>query len=63
MADSDRKDRIRDYEENPPPAGVLRVRNTVTGRSLILPASNLPGKLNGQRFQLEMGSPAPPDVA
>jgi hypothetical protein len=52
----DRKSRIRDYKENPPAAGVFGVRNTATGRLLIGHTANLPGMLNRQRFQLEMGS-------
>lgn len=56
MAEVDRKARIRAYKETPPPAGVYRVRNTVESRSFIGAAANVAGKLNGQRFQLEMGS-------
>jgi hypothetical protein len=52
----DRKARIRAYKETTPPAGVFRVRNIVTGKSLIGPTLNLPGMLNRQRFQLENGS-------
>jgi hypothetical protein len=54
----DRKARIREYKENPLPAGVYRVRNMRTGKSLIGPTPNLPGMLNRQRFQLQMGSHA-----
>jgi hypothetical protein len=52
----DRKARIREYKETPRPAGVYRVRNTATGRSLVGSTANLPGMLNRQRFQLENGS-------
>lgn len=52
----DRKDMIREYKRNPRPCGVWRVRNTVAGISLVGTSTDLPGKLNGQRFQLEMGS-------
>jgi hypothetical protein len=51
----DRKARIREYKETPRPAGVFRVRNTVTGKSLVGSTANLPGMLNRQRFQLENG--------
>lgn len=56
MSTIDRKSRIRDYKQNPPAAGVFLVRNTVSGRVLVGQAPNLPGMLNRQRFQLEMGS-------
>jgi hypothetical protein len=52
----DRKARIREYKEKPPPAGVYRVRNTATGKSLVGSTANLPGMLNRVRFQLEHGS-------
>jgi hypothetical protein len=52
----DRKARIRQYKETPPPAGVFRVRNTATRKSLVGSSSNLPGALNRHRFQLERGS-------
>jgi hypothetical protein len=52
----DRKDLIRKYKENPPPAGVYRIRNAVNGMSVVGTSPNLPGMLNRQRFQLEHGS-------
>jgi hypothetical protein len=56
MSDVDRKERIRAYKEAPRPAGVYVIRNLTTGAGLLGTARDLPGKLNGQRFQLEMGS-------
>lgn len=56
MRDIDQKSRIREYKENPPVAGIYRIRNTVTGRSLVGSAVNLPGRLNRHRFQLKAGS-------
>jgi hypothetical protein len=56
MTEPDRKARIREYKETPRPAGIFRVRNTATGRSLVGAAPDLPGMLNRQRFQLEHGS-------
>ena len=56
MSQIDRKARIREYKETPPPAGVYRVRNTATGKSLVGSTANLPGMLNRLRFQLEHGS-------
>jgi hypothetical protein len=52
----DRKARIREYKETSQPAGIYRVRNTTTGKSLVGSTVNLPGMLNRQRFQLEHGS-------
>jgi hypothetical protein len=51
----DRKALVREYKETPRPAGVYRVRNTATGKSLVGSSVNLPGILNRQRFQLESG--------
>ena len=56
MREHDRKARIREYKETAIPAGVFRVRNTATGKSLVGSTVNLPGMLNRQRFQLENGS-------
>jgi len=52
----DRKALIREYKQNPLPAGVFVVRNTSSGRSLVQVSTNLPGSLNRQRFQLELGA-------
>lgn len=52
----DRKELVRNYKESPPPAGVYRIRNTRTGKSLIGASPNLAGRLNRHRFQLEHGS-------
>lgn len=54
----DRKARIRAYKETALPAGIFRVREITTGRAFIGSSPNLPGMLNRQRFQLEMGSHA-----
>jgi len=51
----DRKELLRQYKETPRPAGVFAVRNTVDGKVLIGPSTNLPGMLNRLRFQLEAG--------
>ncbi len=56
MTQIDRKALIRKYKETPPPAGVYRVRNIATGKSLVGSTPNLPGMLNRQRFDLENGS-------
>lgn len=51
----DRKARIREYKESPRQAGVFRVRNTVSGRSLIGSSVDVPARLNRVRFQLGAG--------
>jgi hypothetical protein len=56
----DRKALVREYLETPRPAGVYRVRNEVSGETLLGSSPNVPGVLNRQRFQLENGSH--PDV-
>lgn len=56
MSQIDRKARIREYKETSQPAGIYRVCNTTTGKSLVGSTVNLPGMLNRQRFQLEHGS-------
>jgi hypothetical protein len=47
---------LRQYKETPRPAGVFAVRNIHEDKLFIGVSSNLPGMLNRQRFQLEMGS-------
>lgn len=47
---------VRQYKENPRPAGVFGVRNTAENVLLLGVSADLPGMLNRQRFQLEMGS-------
>ncbi|MBN1192737.1 MAG: GIY-YIG nuclease family protein [Coriobacteriia bacterium] len=47
---------MREYKESSRSAGIFQVANTVSGRLLLGPTPDLPGMLNRQRFQLEMGS-------
>ena len=56
MTQIDRKTLIRHYKETLPPAGVFRVQNTATGKSLVGSSANLLATLNRQRFQLDHGS-------
>ena len=56
MSQIDRKARTRQYKETPRPAGIYRVRNTASRKSLVGSTADLPGMLNRQRFQLENGS-------
>ena len=55
MTQPDRKTLVREYKETPRPAGIYRVRNIATGKSLVGSSANLSGMLNRQRFQLESG--------
>lgn len=57
MAESkpDRRELLRQYRETALPAGVWAVRNLQSGKVLLGKSANLPGMLNRQRFQLEMG--------
>lgn len=58
MSGIDRKARIREYKENPPPAGVFRIVNTATGRVLLGASRNVAGRLNRHRFDLKRGAHA-----
>jgi len=51
----DRKTRIREYKETARPAGVYRIRNVVSGKSLVGSNKDVPAMLNRLRFQLEAG--------
>jgi hypothetical protein len=55
MDKSERKAFNREYKSTPRPAGIYRVRNSVTRKSLVGSATDLRGMLNRQRFQLENG--------
>jgi hypothetical protein len=52
----DRKAMTRQYKETPRPAGLFAVRNIIESTLLIGTTADLPGMLNRQRFQLELGS-------
>ena len=52
----DRKALTAEYKRTPRRAGMFVVRNIVSGRWLVGSSPDLPGMLNRQRFQLEMGS-------
>jgi hypothetical protein len=51
----DRKALTRAYKETPRPMGVYRIRNTVTGKSLIASSVNLPAILNRHQAALRLG--------
>lgn len=50
-----RKEIIREYKENPPPAGIFRITNTATGKILIGKGLNVKGKINSNLAQLKFG--------
>ena len=51
-----RKALIREYKENPPPAGIFQITNTANGKILIGKGLNVQGKLNSSQLQLELKS-------
>lgn len=46
----------RAYRENPPAAGIYRIRNTANGKIFLGRALNVRGKLNGVKFTLQQGN-------
>jgi hypothetical protein len=46
----------RAYKENPPPAGIYQITNTVNGKIFIGKGMNVRGILNSQQAQLKFGS-------
>lgn len=44
------------YKQNPPPMGVYQIKNTATGKIFIGSHTNIPGKFNSNRMQLDMKS-------
>ncbi|MFZ4621772.1 MAG: GIY-YIG nuclease family protein [Bacteroidota bacterium] len=46
----------RVYKEQPKPAGIFAVKNTVNGKVLLGSSLNLNGPLNGHKFMLSSGS-------
>jgi len=55
---TDRKALIRAYKETPPEAGILSVRNTVTGAVFLTATMNLQGLRNRMSRDLEEGAHA-----
>jgi hypothetical protein len=51
----DRKALVREYKETPRPMGVYRIRNTVSGTSLVASSKNLTANINRDQFQLKGG--------
>lgn len=52
----DKKKLIKQYKETLQPMGVYQIKNLVNGKIFIGSSKNLPGKINGQKFQLNLGS-------
>jgi hypothetical protein len=50
-----RKELLRQYKDNPPPAGVFQIRNSINGKVYVSSAPSVDGKLNSQRFMLQAG--------
>jgi hypothetical protein len=50
----DRKAKIREYKETPRPAGIYRILNLKTGRSLVGTSVDAPARLNRDRTQLQL---------
>jgi hypothetical protein len=53
--DKRKKDLKKEYQQNHTPMGVYQIRNIVNNRVLIGASLNLPGSINGHRFQLKLG--------
>lgn len=54
----DRKEAIRQYKEDPPPAGVYEIRNTDKGIAFVGSAPNAAGRLHRHKFELKRGAHA-----
>lgn len=42
------------YKQNPPPMGVYQIKNNINGKILLGAGINLPGRINSNRFQLNL---------
>ena len=52
----DKKELKKKYKQTLLPMGVYQIKNTANGKIFIGSSKNLPGKLNSQKFQLDLGS-------
>jgi hypothetical protein len=50
-----RREIIREYKDNPPPAGIFRITNTANGKMLVGKGINVQGKINSNVAQLKFG--------
>jgi len=51
-----RKAMKAEYKQTLRPMGVFQVKNLINGKVFIIGSLNIDGKINGTKFQLEMGS-------
>lgn len=56
MTSPSRKEMVRQYKETPRVMGVGQVRNTVSGKLLVVSGKDLPALLNRHQAQLRFGS-------
>jgi hypothetical protein len=52
----DKKDLKRQYKETVQPMGVYQIRNLTNGKIFLGSSTNLPGKFNSIRLQLQLGT-------
>ena len=52
----DKKELKKKYKQTLRPMGVYQIKNLVNGKIFIGSSSNIPGKINSQKFQLSLGS-------
>ena len=52
----DKKALIKQYKDTVQPMGVFKIENKVNGKILIISSNNLPGRVNREKFQLDMGN-------
>ncbi|MCC6826564.1 MAG: GIY-YIG nuclease family protein [Acidobacteria bacterium] len=51
----DRKQAIREYKLNAQPMGVFQIRNIASDKVFVDSSTNVPGKINRHKFQLNAG--------
>lgn len=51
-----KKEIRKEYKQTLQPMGVYQIKNLINGKIFIGSSKNLPGKINSQRFQLNLGS-------
>jgi group I intron endonuclease len=52
----DKKELKKKYKQTMRPMGVYQIKNLVNGKIFIGSSSDIPGKINSQKFQLSLGS-------
>ena len=52
----DKKALKKQYKETLQPMGVFKIQNKVNGKILVISSNNMPGRINREIFQLDMGS-------